>query len=144
LGTLKTAKESAAKEAALVVRGLEDALARAQSEVCQRDTANRQRFQGKLTERQTQDDRQTNRNQSRIVPEQLTITQVAALQTSTKDLSVASATARGEYDSKLRAGQEVFESAKAKLAACDGKLSAALVEQARLQKLVKELEGTCK
>ena len=78
------------------------------------------------------------------MPEQLTITQVAALQASTKDLSVASITARGEYDSKLRAGQEVFESAKAKLAACDGKLSAALVEQERLRKLVKELEGTGK
>ena len=32
--TLKTSHESAAKEAALVAKGLEDALARAQSEVC--------------------------------------------------------------------------------------------------------------
>lgn len=67
---------------------------------------------------------------------------MAALQTSTKDLSASAAAAKGDFEARARVSQEALESAKSELAVCDAKLSSAHVEQARLQKLVKEFEGS--
>jgi chromosome segregation ATPase len=70
------------------------------------------------------------------------IAQVETLQMNAKDMSAAAATSKGDYEDKIRAGNEALASAKAELAGCGTKLSYALAEQARLQKLVKELESS--
>ena len=69
-----------------------------------------------------------------VALDKCTIAQVATLQLSTKDISAAAAATKGEYEDKVRTGNEALESAKAELAGRDTKLSSALAEQARLHR----------